>query len=164
MGFIIRFLVVYAILTVAYRYYLAMFGTLPDTLTTVVANQSKWLLEIFGYRVAMVQDHASAFYQVWLNGRYVARVIEGCNAVSVLILFVTFIMAFKGTLKHTVVFGLLGVVVIYSINLLRIALLVVGVYTLPTYAEVLHSLIFPAIIYGTMFLLWVVWVRQFAKR
>ena len=36
-----------------------------------------------------------------INNKYLARVIEGCNSISIIILFVSFIVAFSGPLKTT---------------------------------------------------------------
>lgn len=164
LGFILRFVLVYVVLTMGYNWYLSFFGNTPDAITALVAEQNKWLLEVFGYQIGLVPDASETFYQVWLYGRYVARIVEGCNALSVIILFITFIIAFKGSAKHTLVFGLAGMVFLYVINLLRIVLLIMVAYHFPEYTDVMHSVVFPAIIYGGMFLLWVIWVRQFAKK
>lgn len=163
-GFVLRFLVVYTIFTLVYHFYNLQFGNTPNSITTMVTRQSAWFMELFGFTVEMLKDVAEPFYKVILNGKYVARIIEGCNSVSVLMLFVTFIIAFKGKVRHTIVYGLMGVVIIYLVNLLRIAILAIAVYRFPEYTGSLHNLVFPAIIYGTMFILWIIWIRQFASK
>ena len=35
-------------------------------------------------------------------------------------------------------------------------------YHYPKYEEVMHSVFFPAAIYGMVFLLWIIWVNKFA--
>ncbi|GLB51462.1 hypothetical protein NBRC110019_05010 [Neptunitalea chrysea] len=112
----------------------------------------------------MVPDAAEPFYKVMVNDAYVARVIEGCNSVSVLILFVTFIIAFRGSVKNTIVYATGGVVFLYLVNLFRIVVLTIAVYKYPEYTESLHGLVFPSIIYGAMLILWVFWVRRFARK
>jgi len=98
-----------------------------------------------------------------VNGQYLARVVEGCNSVSVIILFVAFIVAFSGKWKTTFFYILSGSVLIYSVNLLRVVLLSMWLYHYPEYKEVLHAVVFPVIIYGMVFLLWVFWVNRFSK-
>jgi exosortase family protein XrtF len=66
-------------------------------------------------------------------------------------------------MKATVFFTLFGTVFIYVINVLRIALLSVLVYQYPNKIGILHNLVFPAIIYGTIFMLWVLWVHKFSN-
>ena len=52
---------------------------------------------------------------------------------------------------------------IYVVNIIRIVILSIGIYSYPKQADVLHEVVFPAIIYGVVFLLWVFWVNRFSK-
>jgi exosortase family protein XrtF len=78
-------------------------------------------------------------------------------------LFVSFIAAFSGHAKATFFYMLSGSVLIYSVNLVRIVFLTAGIYHYPEYEDVLHTVVFPAIIYGMVFLLWIFWVNRFSK-
>jgi len=99
-----------------------------------------------------------------VNGKFVARIIEGCNAASIIILFVSFMLAFFGNLKPTLLYILAGSVIIYVTNIFRIGLMAVGIYEFPQYAHFLHTIAFPLVIYGSVFLLWVVWIIIYTKQ
>nr|WP_311195767.1 hypothetical protein [Antarcticibacterium sp. 1MA-6-2] len=58
---------------------------------------------------------------------------------------------------------LAGGVIIYVMNIVRIALLSIGIYEYPRYAEFMHSILFPLVIYGTVFVLWIFWVRIYSN-
>src|SRR5690625_7148659 len=49
-------------------------------------------------------------------------------------------------------------------NVLRIALLNYIFVYLPDYGKIAHDYLFPAIIYGTIVVLWIIWVRFFALK
>lgn len=98
-----------------------------------------------------------------INNEYVARIVEGCNAISVMILFVAFIIAFHSNFKKTFLFGLTGAILIYALNIIRVALLCIGIHEYPEYASFLHDIVFPGFIYGLVFLLWMLWVRMNTK-
>lgn len=134
-----------------------------DQLTVVVAQNTKALIAWANYDIQILQHPEELSMQLILNGSYTARVIEGCNSASVIILFLAFIIAFKGSLMSTVIFGLIGSLIIYLINVGRIALLTILLYKYPNYQEYLHNLVFPAIIYGATFLLWVIWVNYISS-
>ncbi|MFD0989121.1 exosortase family protein XrtF [Mariniflexile jejuense] len=164
--FIATFLLVYITLSVAYKFYLQFSDGskfYPDFMTHLVGIQSKTLLDAFGYNAQMVPHPNEPSLKVIINGNYVARVIEGCNSVSVIILFVSFIMAFAAQTKTTFFYMLSGSVLIYTVNLLRIVLLSMLLYHYPKQKAILHSVVFPAIIYGMVFLLWIFWVNRFSK-
>jgi exosortase family protein XrtF len=166
--FLVKFFATYFILFVVYSIYLQntqqhgdVFSCSP--LTTAVAEQTEAVLTFFGYDVAHMQHENEMSVKLLLNGQYVARVIEGCNSFSVIILFLSFIIAFSGNVKATVLYGLIGSLLIYGMNILRIAFLTVMLYEFPNQEKVLHNLVFPVIIYGFTFLLWVIWVQKFSK-
>jgi len=48
------------------------------------------------------------------------------------------------------------------LNIFRIALLTTGLYKYPEYGTFLHDILFPLVIYGVVFLLWVFWVLKFS--
>lgn len=164
--FMLTFLVVYTVLSVFYKFYLQFSDGskfYPDYATHLVAKQSEALLNTFGYKTLVIPHPNEPSMKLILNNVYLARVIEGCNSISVIILFSSFIIAFASSFKTTFFYILSGSVLIYSVNLLRIVLLSIGMYHYPNQKDILHSVVFPAIIYGMMFLLWIFWVNRFSK-
>lgn len=164
--FIVVFLTVYSVLTIGYNVYLNLSDGskfYPDYLTHKTAAQTEALLNTLGYDTKVVPHSTEPSMKIIMNGKYVARVIEGCNAVSIIILFLSFIVAFAGKFKTTLLYGLAGSVIIYAFNLIRIVILSVGLYHYPWRREILHTVIFPMLIYGTVFLLWMFWVNRFSK-
>ncbi|WP_104734648.1 exosortase family protein XrtF [Hanstruepera ponticola] len=164
--FILTFLLVYFVLSISYKFYL-QWSTgekyYPDYLTHAVANQTAYLLHDLDYRVQVIPHPDEASMKLIINEKYVARIIEGCNSVSVIILFVSFIIAFSGKFKTTFFYILAGSVLIYVVNLVRVVILSVGLYHYPWRKDILHTVIFPGIIYGMVCLLWVFWVNRFSN-
>ena len=132
-------------------------------MTNLVGRQSRALLESADYRAFIIPHPNEPSLKLIINEKYVARIIEGCNSLSVIILFASFVIAFSGKPKTTFFYILSGSVLIYAANLIRIVILAAGLYHYPWRKDILHTAIFPAIIYGMVFLLWVFWVNRFAK-
>ncbi len=164
--FILTFLLVYAALSFSYKLYLdASVGShyYPDYLTNLVARQSESLVNSIGYNATIAQHPDEPSMKLIINDKFVARVVEGCNSISIIILFISFVIAFAGRFKITFFYILAGSVLIYVVNLLRIVILSVGLYHYPWRREELHTVIFPMIIYGMVFLLWMFWVNRFSN-
>ena len=166
--FLTKFFGVYALLFIFYSVYLKNTQKVGDVfacapITKSVANQTQFLLKTMGYHSEIKQHPEEISIQLMVAGNYVARIIEGCNSISIIILFISFIVAFAGELKSTIMYILIGSVLIYSVNIVRIAFIGLALYKYPQYQYLLHIIIFPAIIYGMTFLLWVIWVRKFSK-
>ncbi len=159
-------MLVYAILSIGYKLYLDYsHGSkyYPDYITNLTAEQSRSIISSVGYEARIEAHPNEPSQKLIINNKFVARVIEGCNSVSIIILFIAFVIAFSGELKKTVFFILAGSVLIYAVNLIRIAILSIGLFHYPWRREILHTVIFPLIIYGLVFLLWMVWVRRFTR-
>ena len=153
-------------LSVSYKMYLDYSedsNFYPDYITNLVARQSRSLLETLGYETKITPHPNEASMKLIINNKFVARIIEGCNSISAIILFVSFIFAFAVRFKTTLFYMLFGSILIYVVNLFRVVILSIGLYNYPWRREILHSVIFPLIIYGLVFLLWMFWVNRFAN-
>ena len=161
---ILRFIVIYLILLFAYQFYLNYFeNSAIDPFSKWVATQSNFCQNSLGYESQLVDDaklHTTWFY---VNQNFISRMVEGCNAISIMILFVAFIFVFYKGFK-TFLFAALGLVVIHIMNVLRIAGLNIILVNFPQYDHMAHDYLFPAVIYGTIVILWLVWVKYFVLR
>ncbi len=163
--FVTKFFLIYILLSWLYGLYLGQFDQAtfePDGITTLVSDQTRDLLNFFGVDATTAPHALEASHKFSVNGKFVARIVEGCNAVSVMILFVAFVVAFKGKFKHTLLFIIGGILIIHILNVIRIAFLALALYYYPEYQEILHGTIFPLVIYSVVFILWVIWVNKFS--
>jgi len=166
--FLVKFFATYFILFGAYSLYLNKTQQKSDIfvcspVTRTVANHVYKTAKMLGYDAEIEQHTKELSIKFMLNGNYVARIIEGCSSISILILFLSFIIAFSGSFVNTVLFGIFGSTLIYIANVLRIIALSDLYHKFPEYQTILHDLLFPAIIYGLTFILWVTWVKFFSN-
>lgn len=165
--FIFTFLGTYLLLAFLYNLYLQNFSSeayYPDFLTHLVALQSEAVVSAFGYDASVEPGFPEFTMHLMVNGKFVARIIEGCNAVSIIILFVSFMLAFSGRLRPTLLYIVAGAAIIYVTNIARIALMAIGIYEYPMQAYFLHSVAFPLVIYGAVFLLWLLWIKIYTTQ
>lgn len=98
-----------------------------------------------------------------LNGQPSVIVGDPCNGLLLYALFVGFIVAFPGPIRHKLWFVPLGILVIYALNVGRVALLALNhVYWHPT-VEFNHHYTFTFVVYGAIGTLWVAWARRVAS-
>jgi exosortase family protein XrtF len=163
--FLGKFLLSYLLFTIVYEGYLDKFDVKKsevDGITRLVAKQTKDILLYFDYDAGIIPDSMEPSIKFFYKNIFIARIIEGCNGISVIILFVSFIIAFSGKLKTTVLYILGGSLVLYVLNMLRIAILCVLLYYFPEKEPILHRVFFPLFIYGAVFMLWIIWIRKFS--
>jgi exosortase family protein XrtF len=163
--FLGKFFLSYLILTFLYQIYLNQFDANKfeiDGFTKSVATQTETVLTWFDSQSYSAPHLSEPSMKIFYHNKYVSRIIEGCNALSVIILFAAFVIAFSGKLKHTLVFIVLGSLIIHVLNVIRIALLSVAMFKFPAYEHILHGVVFPLFIYSVVFLLWVIWVNKYS--
>ncbi|MDT0643652.1 exosortase family protein XrtF [Zunongwangia sp. F363] len=164
--FMFMFLGSYFVFSMFYNAYLKFFRSEeypPDFITHLVGEQSEALIDASGYDGAVLPHKTELSMKLFVNDYYLARIVEGCNSISIIILFAAFILSFFAKTKPTLLYILAGSVIIYAMNVVRIALLAIALYELPQYTDFLHSIMFPLVIYGTVFILWLIWVRIYSK-
>jgi len=163
---VIKFLAIfsssYILLSLLYYLFLNTVSS-PDFFTRSVSEQTINLLNLLDYETNSTTNLTNDFINLYVRGKNIAGISEGCNAVSIMILFLAFIFSFTKRLKPTLLFSLLGLATIHIMNIVRIVILVACLFHYPEYSEPLHDYIFPAMIYGVVFLLWMFWINSFQK-
>lgn len=161
---VIKFLTVFSLCYVfLYIFYVLFlkYDSSPDVFTKLVSKQTVAILNQLDYNTTAHLDTNYNHIGLYINNKLIAGIAEGCNAISIMILFIAFIVAFAKSLKKTALFGCIGLLIIYAMNVSRIVILIICLYHFPEYSEPLHSIIFPAMIYSAVFLLWMYWVKSF---
>lgn len=164
LGILLRFIIIYLVLLFAYQFYLTSFKEQGlDPFSRMVAKQVMFVQNTLGYPSALYDDVPKQ--QIWFHVKtgFVTRMVEGCNAISVMILFLSFVFAFYKGAK-TFVFVGVGLILLHIMNVLRIAGLNIVYSDYPQYGKMSHDYVFPAIIYRSVVVLWLVWIKFFALK
>jgi exosortase family protein XrtF len=152
------------VLTFLYQRYLDGFEEdKMDSITRIVSKNTEQVLQMFNDESSIEESPTHPYMKLFYNQKYVARIVEGCNAISVIILFISFVVAFSGKLQATLLFIFGGSLLIYVLNILRIAALSALIFYFPKQEPFLHGVLFPLYIYGVVFILWLIWVRKFSR-
>lgn len=164
--FLLRFIFVYLGLTLLYQSYLDYYACTvcmqSDTITQIVSDKSAVVLRFFGFDFFSIQDPHNPSMFLAEGNNIVSMVNEGCNALSVMIIFLSFVVGLYAKAIQTSLFILSGIGILFVSNIFRVSLLNYIILLHPKYSNLAHDIIFPSIIYGTVFLLWIIWVFKFA--
>jgi exosortase family protein XrtF len=162
--FLGTFFFTYILLTFLYQFFLDSYESgKVDAITRLVAQNTETVLSGFDKSVFIKEDSKEPFFSLYFYQKELVRVVEGCNGISLIILFISFVVAFSGNLKNTLLFIFGGSLLIYILNVLRIAVLSILIYRFPNQLHLLHGVLFPLFIYSVVFMLWIVWVNKFSK-
>lgn len=151
-------LAAFALWFVVYDLWLLPDGRLDEVLSLHVASASRTLLTWLGYE-AQVYGRV-----VWMEGTAGIEVVNGCNGLAVIGLFLGFVMAFPGTMRRRLVFVPLGILTLYVVNVGRLAMLVLVQHYRPGWFDLVHEFAATGIYYVIVFGLWIAWVHFGAPR
>lgn len=158
--FLVKFLGLYFLLNILYGIYFESFAPLADPLTYNVTGQSIWFLDFFYNNLDYEYYPYDQLVWMSLDNNVILSAFEGCNGVNVIILFISFIVAFSGPLKDSIIYIIGGILVIHVFNVLRISLLFVVAEKYYSYLYFTHKYLFTGFIYAVVFALWFLWVRR----
>lgn len=163
--FLLVFFVTYGLLSLAYYLYLTQYENLKypvDSFTVMLSDQIKYVSDVIDVDISIDQIADEQWTRLIYKNHSVARIVEGCNAISVMILFVSFVVAFARKAVPTIVFSITGVLMIHILNIFRIIIIGMLIYYYPQHIHLTHGVLFPLVIYGFVFVLWILWVKKFS--
>jgi exosortase family protein XrtF len=157
--FLVRFIALYVTCSLLYGVYITSYEPNVDPLTNLITNQSSFVLNVFGWETtSMDYPDKPTTYIAW-RGQGIVSVYEGCNGLNVIIVFLSFIMAFGPLNRKLLIYIPISLTVIYVANVARIVLLFFVVIYLQSYSYFAHKYFFTASIYLVVLLLWFWWIR-----
>ncbi|UYZ57819.1 exosortase X [Hymenobacter latericus] len=148
----------YLLWYVGYELWLRPAGKLDEALSLNLASVSAAVLR------AVSVPAAAAGRMVLVAGKPAVWVGDPCNGQVLYALFVGFILAFPGgSWRRKLPFMALGILAIYGLNIVRVGALTLNhLYSRGT-VDFNHHYTFTFVVYGCIFLLWMLWVRRFAS-
>jgi exosortase family protein XrtF len=158
---ILLFFGLYFILTVFYNFFLSLHT--PDFFTLITAKQVNLLYHQTGFDTLYQVLDNPAEIGIRLGEHWLVKIVEGCNGISVMIVFLSFIWAFPAGITDKIKFSILGLSAIWIVNLIRIYVLGLIYLYRPGWFDISHRVFFPASVYGMVIFLWVLWIRMLVR-
>lgn len=96
---------------------------------------------------------------IGLAGTNMLEIIDGCNGIEVIGLFIGFVVAYPGLTQNRLWFIPLGILLLYATNVVRILVLAITQLHAPGIFHITHDYSTTAIFYLVVFGMWVLWVN-----
>jgi exosortase family protein XrtF len=161
--FLAKFVGLYLSLNLLYGVFVSSYRPAADPVTRWVTDQTVVALELSNYENEAVHHTVKPTSTIRYKGQAILSVYEGCNGLNVVIIFISFLLAFGPYTKQLVWFIPMGIVVIHIFNLVRITGLFFLTIHRPEWIYFLHKYLFTAFIYLIVFILWFWWVKKFGE-
>ncbi|GEM_PF-179113 len=156
--FVIKALAVYVLWYLVYHFWLLPDGRLDELISRNIVGVTATLLQLTGYDVFAFDRIVGIGLS---NG---LEIIDGCNGIETVGLFVGFVIAYPGSAVKRWMFIPTGILIIYLVNVARIYLLAIVQYHWYPGFQVIHDYTFNLIFYLVVFALWAVWALRGSNR
>ncbi len=112
MFFLLKFIGLYIVLNTVYGIWIEHYHPLPDPLTKIVTHQTAAIVSVVEDSITVGEATDSPYVPIRQAGKTVVSVFEGCNSLNVMIVFLSFIVAFTGTWKKSLSFAAIAIALI----------------------------------------------------
>lgn len=160
-GFVVKALALYAFWLVTDHFQLWDKWLIHAFMTESSAQVSTWLLNGLGFE-ADTYLIANQHCYIRIGGAHVLHVDKPCNGLSIMLLYVGFLIAYPGTWRSKLAFMAGGVLAVYAINVVRQVLLVLNYVYFPGSFEFNHTYVFTSVVYAVVFVLWITWANKYS--
>jgi exosortase family protein XrtF len=142
-----------------YEQWLAQDGRLDAALCNQITGAGVALLRLCGFAAAVDPAHPNL---VLMNGQQSVVVGPPCNGLVLYALFGGFVLAFPGPWQRKLWFIPAGILLIWCLNVLRVAALALNQYYSHQTVDFNHHYTFTFVVYAFIFGLWMLWARRLA--
>jgi len=153
----------YFVLYLLYQFVVKKYTYYDQQFIGQIIHSADLVLHFFGYQT-FKSIQAIDFQVVGVDGSNGVWIGSNCNAIKLFGLFSVFIVAYPGSIKNKLWFIPLGIILIHFLNILRVAALAIIAKSFPQYLDFNHTYTFTLIVYGFIFLLWMIWVNRFSTQ
>lgn len=169
--FLKRALVIFIIWKLLYHLFLFNGRIIDKPLTDFSARGAAEIMRIFypnsqlfvkeecGVSAEFNNDMACMDF-LWMDGKKIVGVADFCNALELYVLYIGFLLAFPASVKRVILFSVIGIVVIYIANIIRLAALASMNMHRMRAVDMAHHYVFKMIVYALIFGLWVLFTKK----
>jgi len=170
--FLLKGLVLLILWKSIYLAFLLPTRLLDKPLTNSVGTATAYTLNLFSNTHAFTSKNAinrtelegivtnDPVMTVYLNNKPTLSIADPCNALELFVLFAGFIICLPAKASRKIAFISTGLILIWIINVLRcVGLIEIFLYN-PKYTHFSHHYTFKFIVYGFIFLLWMLFTKK----
>ncbi len=153
----------YLMWNVFYEFYLRTQTNFDKIVIDTLVRWAEVTLQILGYSTTDSSAADVVFREhIGIAGSKGVTIGAPCDGVVLYVLFIFFVVAFPGPLKHKAWFIPVGALSVFYLNVLRIVGLAVIMKINESWLAFNHDYTFTIVVYAYVFLLWMLWVKRFS--
>ncbi|SFQ39226.1 exosortase X [Hymenobacter arizonensis] len=142
-----------------YEQWLKPDGRLDTALCAQITAAGVGLLQLLGFKATISPELSTL---VMMSGKPAVVIGAPCNGLVLYMLFAGFVAAFPGPWLRKLWYIPAGIVLIWCLNVVRVAALAINHYYSQQSVDFNHHYTFTFVVYGFIFGLWMLWAKRLA--
>lgn len=155
--FLVKLLAYFGGWYILYELWVLPDGRLDEWLSVNIIDVTGGFFSLFN------ADFFMRYRIIGLTGAAGLEIVDGCNGLEAIGLFIGFVMAYPGDNVKRAFFIPMGILAIYLVNVGRIITLAIMQLHYPQWFDFAHDYSTSAIFYIAIFMMWVVWMHYGGK-
>jgi exosortase family protein XrtF len=148
---------------VFYEFYLHNHTNFDKWVIDTLVRWAEYTLRLLGYATTDYSSSDVLFREhIGIAGSKGVTIGAPCDGVVLYALFIFFVMAFPGPVRHKAWFIPLGALSVFYLNVLRIVGLAIIMDINEDWLAFNHDYTFTILVYAFVFMLWMIWVQKFS--
>ncbi|SHL27313.1 exosortase X [Hymenobacter psychrotolerans] len=140
-----------------YEQWLRQDNRLDTFLSINIAKVSTAALQLLGFPASLAADNPQL---LMMEQKMAVFVGNPCNGLVLYVLFAGFVLAYPGPVQRKLWFIPAGILAIYALNVVRVGALALNHFYAHQSVDFNHHYTFTFVVYGCIFLLWMLWARR----
>lgn len=151
--FVLKGVGIYIVWYIFYDLWILPNGKVDELVSLNIIDVSAGILGLFGF------DVYTAFRVIGIGEAAGIEIVNGCNGLSAIGLFIGFVVAYPGNSTKRLLFLFTGIGVIYLVNVIRVVVLAITQVYWSEFFHFTHDYSTTAIFYIVIFIMWVIWAN-----
>lgn len=169
--FLVKCAAFYIIWNVVYYGWIRPHTDLQMVITSSTTTVSTWILNQFDEDSNFIHrdypgvgEGGQSVSLIYKNAEPLISVADSCNALTLMVLFLGFILAYPGDWRLKLIYIPVGCAVIFLINIVRVQVLIYNYMHFKAWFEFNHKYTFTIAVYLAVFYFWMLWANKYSKR
>jgi len=156
---LIRGFLLWLAFSISFYYILLPNGLAVKKFTHLTSFSTIWLLNKFYSSGFVIGDYTPIGDVIKIGKRNVLYIMDTCSGFKLYILYLGFLICAPGFLKRKTIYSIIGIIIIFILNILRCYAVALLVLIKPEWIYFAHHYMFTIVVYGAIFLLWLSFLK-----
>ena len=136
---------------------------IPDRWLSHVTAQATAKVISFWYKQPTSLFDEKDGTQILMNNKSIVFIAYSCDALELYLIYIGFLICIPTSKKRMIFFSLAGVLVIFTLNIIRCFLLTLLNFNKPDWFGFFHHYVFTICVYAFIFWAWFLYIRNYIK-